>query len=76
MHAVPLSALLRILAGALGLAGTPWSKIWDRRSITQTYRDIKTGKDRSSLYSRVDSQKEGPTPLRLKGDRLSAHAGT
>jgi hypothetical protein len=49
-----LSTLLMLL-GILLWATTwrKWSDIWDRRRLTQIYQDIKTGRQRMTLYEKL-----------------------
>jgi len=48
-----LSTLLILLAGLLLATTQKWSQMWDRRTISQIYRDAKAGKQRSTLYARI-----------------------
>ena len=54
MRSVQLSTLLMILASALSLTTTRWSQLWDRRTLTQIAKDIRSGKQpRPSMYARI-----------------------
>ena len=49
-----LSTLLMLLAPLLIATTRKWPFFkWDNRTIGQIYRDIKTGRQRSSLYARI-----------------------
>jgi hypothetical protein len=48
-----LSTLVIIFGGLLSATTIKWSKIWDRRTISQVYQDIKAGKQRATVYERI-----------------------
>lgn len=49
-----LSTLLLILGGLLLATTRKWPIItWDKRKISEIYRDAKGGKQRSSLYTKI-----------------------
>jgi hypothetical protein len=48
-----LSTLLIVLGGLLSATTLKWSQIWDRRTVSEIYRDAKAGKLRSTLYAKI-----------------------
>jgi hypothetical protein len=48
-----LGTLLIVLGGLLSLTTTRWSRLWDRRTVSQIYADAKGGRLRHSTYQRV-----------------------
>ena len=48
-----LSTLLMLLGGVLSATTFKWSRIWDRRTMSEIYQDIKAGKQRATLYERI-----------------------
>jgi hypothetical protein len=48
-----LSTLLILVGGLLSATTLKWPQIWDRRTLSEIYRDAKAGKLRTTLYAKI-----------------------